>query len=101
MNLSEVLAGVTLLRSSAPPPTWKCAASLTTAAKSNPGFLFFAFPGAKTDGAQFAAGALQKGAVAVVSDRPAPGGFSGPWLRVEHGREALAIAARNFYQPAR
>jgi UDP-N-acetylmuramoyl-L-alanyl-D-glutamate--2,6-diaminopimelate ligase len=65
--------------------------------KVEPGFLFFAFSGAKTDGAQFAAAALQKGALAVVSDRPAPGGFSGVWLQALQGREALAIASRNFY----
>jgi UDP-N-acetylmuramoyl-L-alanyl-D-glutamate--2,6-diaminopimelate ligase len=65
--------------------------------KVEPGFLFFAFAGAKTDGAQFAHAAIQKGAIAVVSDRPAPGGFGGPWLKVSHGREALARAARNFY----
>ena len=28
---------------------------------------------------------------------PAPGGFNGTWLQAAHGREALAIAARNFY----
>ncbi len=66
--------------------------------KVDNGYLFFAFAGAKTDGAQFANAAVQKGALAVLSDRPAPGRFSGPWLQVEHGREALATAARNFYE---
>jgi UDP-N-acetylmuramoyl-L-alanyl-D-glutamate--2,6-diaminopimelate ligase len=61
------------------------------------GFLFFAFSGAKTDGAQFANDAIRKGALAVVGDRPAPGGFAGLWLQVAHGREALALAARNFF----
>lgn len=60
-------------------------------------YLFFAFAGAKTDGAQFANAAVQKGALAIVSDRPMPGGFAGPWLQVPHGREALAMASRNFY----
>ena len=66
--------------------------------KVESGYLFFAFAGAKTDGAQFANAALQKGALGVVSDRPKPGGFAGAWLQVAHGREALAIAARNFYR---
>jgi UDP-N-acetylmuramoyl-L-alanyl-D-glutamate--2,6-diaminopimelate ligase len=61
-------------------------------------FLFFAFAGAKADGAQFAQSALQKGAVAVVSDRPAPAGFEGLWLQTPHGRKALAVAAKNFYR---
>ena len=66
--------------------------------KVEPGYLFFAFAGAKTDGAQFANAALQKGALGVVSDRPSPGGFSGTWLQVAHGRQALASASRNFYE---
>src|ERR1700760_613622 len=70
--------------------------------KVDANYLFFAFSGAKTDGAQYANPALQKGALAVVSDRPRPGGFSGEWIQALHGRHALAIAARNFYrQPDR
>ena len=65
--------------------------------KVESGFLFFAFSGAKTDGAQYASAALQKGALAVVSDRPAPGGFAGPWIQVTHGRQALATASKNFF----
>jgi UDP-N-acetylmuramoyl-L-alanyl-D-glutamate--2,6-diaminopimelate ligase len=61
------------------------------------GYVFFAFAGAKTDGAQFANAALEKGAVAIVSDRPSPGGFAGIWLQAAHGRQALARAAKNFY----
>jgi UDP-N-acetylmuramoyl-L-alanyl-D-glutamate--2,6-diaminopimelate ligase len=66
--------------------------------KVQPGYLFFAFAGAKTDGAQFATSALQKGALAVVSDRPSFGGFHGTWLQVPHGRQALASASRNFFE---
>jgi UDP-N-acetylmuramoyl-L-alanyl-D-glutamate--2,6-diaminopimelate ligase len=61
------------------------------------GFLFFAFPGAHADGRQFAKAALEEGAVAVVSDLASPQPFQGPWIEVEHGRQALALAARNFY----
>ena len=65
--------------------------------KVSDGYLFFAFSGAKTDGAIFAGAALSKGALAVVSDRPAPGGFGGPWIQVQHGRHALARASKNFF----
>jgi UDP-N-acetylmuramoyl-L-alanyl-D-glutamate--2,6-diaminopimelate ligase len=65
--------------------------------KVQSGFLFFAFSGAKTDGARFASAAQQKGALAVVSDRPSSGGITLPWIQVPHGRQALALAARNFY----
>ena len=61
------------------------------------GFLFFAFPGARADGRDFARQALERGAIAVVSELPAPAGFTGGWIEVEHGRQALALAARNFY----
>ena len=61
------------------------------------GFLFFAFPGARTDGREFANQAMEKGAVATVSELPSPEGFRGAWIEVEHGRQALALAARNFY----
>ena len=61
------------------------------------GFLFFAFPGAHADGRAFAAMAVERGAAAVVSESPKPEGFPGAWITVEHGRRALAIAARNFY----
>jgi UDP-N-acetylmuramoyl-L-alanyl-D-glutamate--2,6-diaminopimelate ligase len=61
------------------------------------GFLFFAFPGSRTDGREFAQSAMEKGAVAAVSEFEAPAGFQGPWIEAEHGRRALALAARNFY----
>jgi UDP-N-acetylmuramoyl-L-alanyl-D-glutamate--2,6-diaminopimelate ligase len=98
MRLSHVLDGVPVLRGA---NAGLLAADVTGLAydsrKVQQGFLFFAFSGAKTDGAQFAQAALEKGALAVVSDRPLPGGFHGPWLQVEQGREALAMAARNFF----
>lgn len=62
-----------------------------------PGWLFFAFPGAKVDGRQYGAQALAAGAMAVVSELPAPDGFTHAWLEVKHGRHALASAARSFY----
>lgn len=63
-----------------------------------PGFLFFAFAGSRADGRQFAAQAVERGAIAVVSELPAPSGFKAPWIEVRHGRTALAVAAKNFYR---
>jgi UDP-N-acetylmuramoyl-L-alanyl-D-glutamate--2,6-diaminopimelate ligase len=65
--------------------------------RAAPGFLFFAFPGAKADGRQFAADALARGAAAVVSESEATPELASRWIRVRHGREALSVAARNFY----
>jgi len=63
-----------------------------------PGYLFFAFAGARADGRDFAQAAVEKGALAVLSELPAPPGFAGVWITVAHGRQALATAARNFYR---
>jgi UDP-N-acetylmuramoyl-L-alanyl-D-glutamate--2,6-diaminopimelate ligase len=62
------------------------------------GALFFAFPGARADGRGFAAAAVNAGAVAVVSELPAPDAFQGNWIQAEHGRHALALASRNFFR---
>ena len=61
------------------------------------GYLFFAFPGAHVDGREFAAQAITKGAIAIVSELPAPAEISAPWIQVEHGRHALALASKTFY----
>ena len=59
--------------------------------------LFFAFPGARADGRRFAADALQKGALAVVSESVPPEDFAGSWIQVAHGRKALAAASKIFF----
>ena len=98
MTLAEILAEVAIL-SAIPPPV--ASTQVTGIAydsrKVAPGYAFFAFAGAKADGAQFAAEAIAKGAVAVVSEAPPPPGFDSAWIQVEHGRKALATAAANFY----
>jgi UDP-N-acetylmuramoyl-L-alanyl-D-glutamate--2,6-diaminopimelate ligase len=69
--------------------------------KVEKGTLFFAFAGARFDGRQFAREAAARGACAVVSELPVGEDLANsaaiPWIEVEHGRKALAIAARNFY----
>ncbi|MCX7602871.1 MAG: UDP-N-acetylmuramoyl-L-alanyl-D-glutamate--2,6-diaminopimelate ligase, partial [Bryobacteraceae bacterium] len=62
-----------------------------------PGWVFFAFPGSRTSGALYAGEAVRRGAVAVVSELPAPADFPAPWIEVEHGRRALALMSRRFY----
>ena len=66
-----------------------------------PGDLFFALRGAKTDGLAHVPDAIRRGAVAVVSDRPAPDGATVPWIAVDAPRRALAlVAARLCGDPA-
>jgi UDP-N-acetylmuramoyl-L-alanyl-D-glutamate--2,6-diaminopimelate ligase len=98
MTLSEVLAGTPLLSGLPPELALREVSSLEyDSRKVTPGCLFFAFPGAKVDGREFAAQALEKGAFAVVSELAASEGFVGIWIQVEHGRRTLAMAARRFY----
>lgn len=59
------------------------------------GSLFFAIPGFKVDGADFAPDAEQKGAVAVVSVRPLS--LKVPVIVVENIRWVLAECAHRFY----
>ncbi|HEV3331341.1 MAG TPA: UDP-N-acetylmuramoyl-L-alanyl-D-glutamate--2,6-diaminopimelate ligase [Bryobacteraceae bacterium] len=98
MNLGEILSGVRLKR-----PLSHELAAVDIAGldydsrRVTTGFLFFAFPGSRTDGRQFASDALARGASAVASESPMPEGFPRPWIEVEHGRQALSLAARNFY----
>jgi UDP-N-acetylmuramoyl-L-alanyl-D-glutamate--2,6-diaminopimelate ligase len=98
MTVGEVLAGVRLKQ-----PLAAELARLTVegleydSRRVKSGALFFAFPGARADGRGFAVEAVKAGALAVASELPPPEGFRGSWIQVEHGRQALALAARNFF----
>jgi len=66
-----------------------------------PGNLFVALYGGNTDGHQFVADAVQRGAAAVVGSKPLPD-FGVPYIEVEDGRWALAQVSAAFYNfPAR
>ena len=98
MTVGEVFAGVSLKADL--PPDLAMAQVIGIEYDSRrvaDGYLFFAFEGQHADGRRFAADAAARGAMAVVSQSPRPADFSGNWIEVEHGRRALALAARNFY----
>ncbi len=96
MKLGEILSGVRLRQPLTPELAALPVEGLEyDSRRAGKGYLFFAFPGSRADGRQFAADALARGAVAVASESESPGGV--PWIEVEHGRHALAIASRNFY----
>jgi UDP-N-acetylmuramoyl-L-alanyl-D-glutamate--2,6-diaminopimelate ligase len=67
--------------------------------KVQPGALFFALHGAKTDGNAFIQDAVQRGAIAIAGEAQAPGDLPGTvvWIQVQEERKALAIAAANFF----
>jgi UDP-N-acetylmuramoyl-L-alanyl-D-glutamate--2,6-diaminopimelate ligase len=97
MNIDRVLQGVKVRAGSARAKAADVTGLEYDSRRVKPGFLFFAFPGAKVDGRKFAEQAVQQGAAAVVSELEPPDGFAGPWIQVDHGRKALAAAAKNFY----
>ncbi|MCS7025997.1 MAG: UDP-N-acetylmuramoyl-L-alanyl-D-glutamate--2,6-diaminopimelate ligase [Bryobacteraceae bacterium] len=98
MLLNQVLAGVKR-RATVPLPDVEVTGLRYDSRRVGPGDLFFAFAGSRTDGANFAQQALEQGAVAIVSESPKPQSFSGLWIQVEHGRQALSLACRNLYGP--
>jgi len=98
MTLSELLAGIPLVSELSPAVACLEITGLAyDSRKVQSGNLFFAFPGAHVSGREFAVQAVGKGAAAVVSELDAPEGFDKPWIKVSHGRQALALAARRFY----
>ena len=58
-----------------------------------PGDLFFAVRGEKSDGFTHVAEAVRRGAVAIVAEQPAAEPSPVPWARVDNARRALALAA--------
>src|SRR5829696_2026146 len=71
-----------------------------SSASVTPGTLFFCVPGFKVDGHDFAADAVERGAVALVVQRPL--GLGVPEVQVDDVRAAMAdIAARFFGEPTR
>ncbi|MCW5692179.1 MAG: UDP-N-acetylmuramoyl-L-alanyl-D-glutamate--2,6-diaminopimelate ligase [Pseudolabrys sp.] len=66
--------------------------------KVKPGFLFIAIAGNKADGAQYAARAVEAGAVAVAAEhKPAGLPAQVAFVEVANARRALALAAARFY----
>ncbi len=95
MKLGELLRGVPALDIGAS-PTLEIASLAYDSRRAERGTLFFAIQGEKADGHAFVAQALDRGAVAVVSERPAPAELAPRWIRVAKIRRALADAARSF-----
>lgn len=100
MDLEEVIAGIEGVRAtgSTRVPILSVACDSRKVSRDT---LFFALPGAKVDGNEFVASAIERGAIAVASSLPRLAGI-GPdvaWIELMPGQErrALALAAANFY----
>jgi UDP-N-acetylmuramoyl-L-alanyl-D-glutamate--2,6-diaminopimelate ligase len=67
--------------------------------KVKPGTLFVAIRGEKTDGNNFIADAVARGAIAIASEQSIPATLPAdfPWIQVANARKALAITAANYF----
>jgi UDP-N-acetylmuramoyl-L-alanyl-D-glutamate--2,6-diaminopimelate ligase len=96
MKLKDVLAGVSLLELCGDKEV-NIEGITYSSRLVQPGFMFAAMKGVKTDGLHFLDDSLKRGAVAVLTDRPTPENFSKSWIQVSNARLALALCAANFY----
>ncbi len=94
LNLSLLLADVAT--TDLPGPGVDVTGIAFRSSSVRPGDAFFCVPGFKVDGHDFAADAVQRGAVAVVATREVPG-IVVPVIRVPDTREALALASARFF----
>jgi len=96
MKLRDVIQGIDILAGSGP-GNEEISGIAYNSKSVGPGFLFAALRGAARNGMDFVAEAEANGAAAVLSTWPKPPACSTPWLQVADAREALALAAANFY----
>ena len=96
MKLRDVLQGLAVAAVSGPAET-EIAGIAYNSKAVRPDFLFAALPGAARNGLDFVAEALAGGAAAVLSAWPKPPAVDTAWVQVADAREALALAAANFY----
>ena len=99
MTLGEILSGVRLRQ---PIPPELASAAITglefDSRRVTPGVAVLRVSREPAPTAGSSRKALASGAVAIVSELPPPEGVRPRgWVQVEHGRQALSLAARNFY----
>ena len=94
MELKQLLEGVALTRWAVSRDVQITSVSYDTRTME-PGALFVALPGYKTDGHLYIKKALELGAVAVLCSTPPE--EEGPWLVCEDTRAALAVIAANWF----
>ncbi len=96
MKLRDILEGVNITRLDDGQDTEIRGLSYSSKT-THSGYLFAALRGEKTNGIRFIPEALQKGALAVLSEEPKPQEFSRTWVQTADAREALALCSANFY----
>ena len=99
--LNRLLEQVTVYKPLTPIPDLVISGIAFDSRQVEPGELFVALSGGKTDGHRFIPQAVERGAAAVVGSREMQG-LPVPYLRVADGRRALADLSAAFYDhPAR
>ena len=96
MKLKDVLQGIPVLAGGTPGAE-EIAGIAYNSKAVKAGFLFAALRGAAQNGMDFVAEAESNGAAAVLSAWPKPPGSGAVWVQVADTREALALAAANFF----
>jgi UDP-N-acetylmuramoyl-L-alanyl-D-glutamate--2,6-diaminopimelate ligase len=96
MELTQLLNGIQTLEISGD-TSCEIAGIAYDSRRAKPGFLFVALHGEKADGAAYIEDAIQRGAVAVVSQTPCGLGGHFTCVQVADARLALARLAANFF----
>ena len=100
MTLADLVDALRGLAVNAPPAGLTGDRTITAIAYDSrrvvAGSVFIALKGLRADGGAFTAQAESRGAIAIVSESPAPDGFAVPWLTVRDARLALALLADRF-----
>ena len=96
MKLGKVLQGIPVLAGD-PSGGGEITGIAYNSKAVKPGFLFAALRGTVRSGMDFVPEALAGGAAAILSTWPKPNGVDALWIQVADAREALALAAANFY----
>lgn len=94
-NIESVFAGVPHAALHCENGPYEVSAIEFSSRDVTPGALFFCVPGTVVDGHDFAADALERGAVALVVERELD--LDAPQFLVDDARSALALCAANFY----
>lgn len=93
--LKQLLSATAITHSSADPES-RVESLEYDSRKVKPGSLFFALPGEKADGKQFAAQAAENGAIAIVSEAAATAAYACPSIVVQNARLAMGEMAAAF-----
>jgi UDP-N-acetylmuramoyl-L-alanyl-D-glutamate--2,6-diaminopimelate ligase len=95
-NVSQLITGLTTVcRSIREDSAVTCL--ITDSRRVVPGALFFAIGGLRTDGNLFVEEAVDRGAVAIITEEDLGARFPIDYIQVADVREALALVSRQFY----